>query len=164
MALGVQALVVERGSAWWRVGQHMAVHTKVQAYRRDSEHASILLNTPRGKPAAVNTIRQASCCKDRTSVLFSIGDAVCCCVLLCTAVLLLLLQLDYFSSSSSSALRAVFSSWSLDECHDWLDRQVGLRMVLEEETRKWFPASNSGREVSVECMRIALAHVCQAAV
>jgi hypothetical protein len=64
-------------------------------------------------------------------------------------VFLYCLQLDYFSSSSRSALRAVFSSWTLDECHDWLDRQVGLQMVLEEETRKWFPASNSGREVTV---------------
>lgn len=58
------------------------------------------------------------------------------------------LQLDYFTSSSRSALRAVFSSWTLDECHAWLSRDVGLQMVLEEETRKWFPASNSGREVS----------------
>lgn len=59
------------------------------------------------------------------------------------------LQLDYFTGSSRSALRAVFSSWTLDECHAWLSgREVGLRMVLEEETRKYFPASNSGREVS----------------
>ena len=58
------------------------------------------------------------------------------------------LQLDYVTSSSRSALRAVFSSWSLDECHTWLSDDIGLQMVLEEETRKWFPASNSGREVS----------------
>lgn len=57
------------------------------------------------------------------------------------------LQTDYFTSSSRSALRAVFSSWTLEECHEWLSTDVGLRMVLEEETRKWFPASNSGREV-----------------
>lgn len=63
-------------------------------------------------------------------------------------MLALVLQLDYFTSSSRSALRAVFSSWTLDECHAWLSgKDVGLRMVLEEETRKYFPASNSGREV-----------------
>jgi hypothetical protein len=67
-----------------------------------------------------------------------------------------MLQLDYFTSSSRSALRAVFSSWTLDECHAWLSRDVGLQMVLEEETRKWFPASNSGREVS------GCEHGCQA--
>jgi hypothetical protein len=61
-------------------------------------------------------------------------------------------------------LRAVFSSWSLDECHDWLDRQVGLRMVLEEETRKWFPASNSGREVSVAVLQYCNPQDCSSAV
>lgn len=66
-----------------------------------------------------------------------------CRVVLCCVVL----QLDYFTSSSRSALRAVFSSWTLDECHAWLSGEVGLQMVLEEETRKYFPASNSGREV-----------------
>lgn len=58
------------------------------------------------------------------------------------------MQLDFFSSSSSSAVRAVFASWSLEQCHEWLSRDVGLKLVLEEETAKWFPASNSGREVS----------------
>jgi hypothetical protein len=62
-------------------------------------------------------------------------------------VLLSRLQLDYVTSSSRSALRAVFASWTLDECHAWLSKDVGLSLVLEEETRKYFPASNSGREV-----------------
>lgn len=51
------------------------------------------------------------------------------------------------TSSSRSALRAVFASWSLAECHAWLQQDIRLQLLLEEETRKWFPASNSGREV-----------------
>lgn len=67
------------------------------------------------------------------------------CKVNCRAVL----QIDYITSSSRSALRAVFASWSLEEGHAWLSRDIGLQLVLEDETRKWFPASNSGREVSL---------------
>ncbi|KAL4458525.1 hypothetical protein ABPG75_013390 [Micractinium tetrahymenae] len=59
------------------------------------------------------------------------------------------LQRDYFTESSQSALRAIFSTWSLDDCQYWLtDRhQVGIPLVLEAATNKYFPASNSGAEV-----------------
>ncbi|PRW59453.1 hypothetical protein C2E21_1555 [Chlorella sorokiniana] len=56
---------------------------------------------------------------------------------------------DYFTDSSTSALRAVFSTWSLDDCHYWLSNshEVGIKLALEEATGKWFPASNSGADV-----------------
>lgn len=89
------------------------------------------------------------------------------CLLACCC---LWIQLDYFTSSSRSALRAVFASWTLDECHAWLSSDVGLKMVLEQETLKWFPASNSGREVRccacscpcarVRCMGTVHVHAC----
>jgi hypothetical protein len=56
-------------------------------------------------------------------------------------------QTDFFTSSSRSALRAVFATWSLEQCRDWLERDIGLALALEEATNKFFPASNSGREV-----------------
>lgn len=59
-------------------------------------------------------------------------------------------QRDYFSESSRSAVRAAFSTWSLDECQAWLadGRQgLGLQLSLEEETGKFFPSSNSSAEV-----------------
>ncbi|GLI62363.1 hypothetical protein VaNZ11_004982 [Volvox africanus] len=57
---------------------------------------------------------------------------------------------DYFSESSASAVRAVFASWNLDLCKAWLEDPywgVGLDLQLEEETKKYFPTSNSAREV-----------------
>ncbi|KAL4426515.1 hypothetical protein ABPG77_008373 [Micractinium sp. CCAP 211/92] len=59
------------------------------------------------------------------------------------------LQRDFFTESSQSALRAIFSTWSLDDCQYWLsDRhQVGIPLELEAATKKYFPASNSGAEV-----------------
>jgi len=57
--------------------------------------------------------------------LLSYTQAVCnkledvCCV--CSNVLPMHVDLskDYFTESSRSALKAVFASWSLDECRDW---------------------------------------------
>lgn len=57
------------------------------------------------------------------------------------------LQDDYFTESSLSALRAVFASWSLEECLDWLTVDLGLELHLEAADNKYFPASNSAREV-----------------
>lgn len=59
------------------------------------------------------------------------------------------LQRDFVTESSRSALRAVFSSWSLDDCSFWLSdpHQIGIKLELERETGKLFPASNSAAEV-----------------
>ncbi|EFJ44188.1 hypothetical protein VOLCADRAFT_106515 [Volvox carteri f. nagariensis] len=85
---------------------------------------------------------------------------------------------DYFSESSASAVRAVFASWNLDLCKACFRSRlrdsdscgsgifsqledphwgVGLDLQLEEETRKYFPSSNSAREV-----RDRLVAACQA--
>ncbi|GMH36370.1 hypothetical protein BSKO_04238 [Bryopsis sp. KO-2023] len=57
------------------------------------------------------------------------------------------IETDYFTESSRSALRAVFSSWDLKGCFGWLKDGVGLDLSFEEETQKYFPTSNSSREV-----------------
>ncbi|KAI8475412.1 MAG: hypothetical protein J3K34DRAFT_517435 [Monoraphidium minutum] len=67
-------------------------------------------------------------------------------------------EADFFTESSRSALRAAFASWTLDGCREWLEHDVGLSLQLEEETAKWFPASNSSRDV-----RDALVAACRRA-
>ena len=61
------------------------------------------------------------------------------------------LQRDFFTTDgSASAVRAVFASWPLDECKAWVEdaeEGVGLALEAEMETMKYFPRSNSSREV-----------------
>eukprot|EP00892_Ulva_mutabilis_P002992 jgi/Ulvmu1/12694/UM094_0053.1 len=56
---------------------------------------------------------------------------------------------DFMTDSPRSALRAVFSSWGVWECWSWLCEadHVGLELALEEESNKWFPVSNSSKDV-----------------
>lgn len=54
---------------------------------------------------------------------------------------------DYHTSSSSNRMKNIFKSWSLDECLEWFQEEVGLEMDCEVETNKWFPKSNSAKEV-----------------
>lgn len=59
------------------------------------------------------------------------------------------LDKDFFTDSSQSALRAIFASWGVWQCWSWLSEaeHVGLQLSLEEESNKWFPTSNSSRQV-----------------
>ncbi|GAX81938.1 hypothetical protein CEUSTIGMA_g9366.t1 [Chlamydomonas eustigma] len=73
------------------------------------------------------------------------------------------LQRDFFTGGSSSAMRAVFASWPLNECKAWIEDQeegVGLSLVLEQETLKYFPSSNSSKEVRdrlvTACMKLGV--------
>jgi len=54
---------------------------------------------------------------------------------------------DFVTSSSPNLLNKVFKSWSLEACHRWFTDDIGLDMVTEEASNKWFPASNSAKEV-----------------
>ena len=59
---------------------------------------------------------------------------------------------DFFTGSSPKHLRNVLKSWSVDRCREWLAGDpsgtgLGLRLELELESEKWFPASDSAREV-----------------
>lgn len=59
------------------------------------------------------------------------------------------LERDFMTDSPTSAMRAVFSSWGVWECWSWLceAEHVGLELALEEESNKWFPVSNSSKDV-----------------
>ena len=59
------------------------------------------------------------------------------------------LQSDFFTDSPAGAMRAMFASWDVWGCWAWLadPGQVGLHLELEEDSSKWFPASNSAKDV-----------------
>ena len=68
---------------------------------------------------------------------------------------------DFHTSGDKRRLAAVFDTFPLQQIRDWITRPeklggLGLQLVLEEETQKFFPASNSAREV-----RDRLLHACE---
>ena len=65
------------------------------------------------------------------------------------------LETDFFTDSPKGAMRAVFASWDVWDCWSWLSDpdQVGLQLELEDETQKWFPASNSSKDVRDSLVR-----------
>eukprot|EP00026_Physarum_polycephalum_P004403 Phypoly_transcript_04422.p1 GENE.Phypoly_transcript_04422~~Phypoly_transcript_04422.p1 ORF type:complete len:426 (+),score=56.56 Phypoly_transcript_04422:908-2185(+) len=56
------------------------------------------------------------------------------------------IQRDYFSSDPV-LMKNIFSTWSLPQCYKWLASYVGLEMEKEEQSNKYFPKSQSSREV-----------------
>lgn len=57
---------------------------------------------------------------------------------------------DFFSDSRPAAVRAVLGQFPLEEALWWLSNDtdgLGLDLQLEEATKKYFPASNSSRDV-----------------
>jgi predicted Rossmann fold flavoprotein len=68
---------------------------------------------------------------------------------------------DFFTSGCRENLAAVFDTFPLQDIRQWLTLPeklggLGLHLLLEEETQKFFPASNSAREV-----RDRLLHACE---
>lgn len=54
---------------------------------------------------------------------------------------------DYFTASSKNLMKNIFKSWTLQDCYNWFNKEIGLKMKTEEHSNKWFPASNSAKEV-----------------
>jgi len=54
---------------------------------------------------------------------------------------------DYFTSSSPNLMKRIFRSWSLDACQRWFTHDLGLKLACEASSNKWFPESNSAKEV-----------------
>jgi predicted Rossmann fold flavoprotein len=67
---------------------------------------------------------------------------------------------DYVSNSSPNLLKKVFKSWNLEACKTWLDSEIGIPLATEEATNKWFPESNSAKEVRDKllesCLRLGV--------
>jgi predicted Rossmann fold flavoprotein len=53
----------------------------------------------------------------------------------------------FVTESSPNTLRKMLLSWPLPEQREFFEREVGLRLALEPETGKLFPASNKARDV-----------------
>ena len=53
----------------------------------------------------------------------------------------------FVSDSSPALLRRMLKSWPLDEQRAFFEQEVGVRLVFEPETRKWFPASHRARDI-----------------
>lgn len=68
------------------------------------------------------------------------------------------LNKDYFTESSRSALKAVFASWSLDQCKIWLESSdhMGIPLACELADSKYFPVSNSAKEVRDKILQACL--------
>lgn len=54
---------------------------------------------------------------------------------------------DYHTSSSANRMKNIFKSWSLKKCIHWFREDIGLEMDCEVASNKWFPKSNSAKEV-----------------
>lgn len=54
---------------------------------------------------------------------------------------------DFVTDSSRNRMRNIFRSWPLDDCRRWFTDEIQLRLACERESNKWFPESNSAREV-----------------
>ena len=53
----------------------------------------------------------------------------------------------YVTASSAATMRNILRSWPLEEQKAYFTSEIGLDLVLEPETGKLFPASNSARQV-----------------
>jgi len=65
----------------------------------------------------------------------------------CNVLPVVMEEADYWTSSNRNRMRRIFKSWSLEACHDWFTVDLGLELACETESNKWFPASNSAKEV-----------------
>ncbi len=54
---------------------------------------------------------------------------------------------DYHTGSSKNILKKIFKTWPVEDCHQWFSSEIGLKMACEEVSNKWFPESNSAKEV-----------------
>lgn len=63
---------------------------------------------------------------------------------------------DYFTDSSVNRMKNIFKSWSLDACKQWFEDEIGLKLACETHSNKWFPVSNSAKEVRNLLLKKAL--------
>jgi predicted Rossmann fold flavoprotein len=65
----------------------------------------------------------------------------------CNLLPMVLSDDDYFTTGSTKTLSNVFKTWRLEDCKAWFEHTIHLELLAEEESNKWFPASQSGKEV-----------------
>jgi predicted Rossmann fold flavoprotein len=65
---------------------------------------------------------------------------------------------QYFTDSSANSLRKMLLSWPLQEQRRFFEADLGMPLVLEEESGKLFPATNRARDVRDTLVRHAGSH------
>lgn len=63
---------------------------------------------------------------------------------------------DYYTDSSTNLLKRIFRSWSVDACKSWFESDLKLSLACEMESNKWFPVSNSAKDVRDALLNKAL--------
>lgn len=62
---------------------------------------------------------------------------------------------DFHTDGSPNTVRKILDAWPLDEVKDFFEHDLGVSLVLEEESAKYFPASNRSRTVLDALLRAA---------
>ena len=63
---------------------------------------------------------------------------------------------DFVTESTPRLVKAVLASWNVERCRKWLEQDIKLEMGIEHTTNKYFPLSNSSREVRDKLMQACL--------
>jgi predicted Rossmann fold flavoprotein len=61
----------------------------------------------------------------------------------------------FVTNAQAALLRRMLRSWPLEGQRRFFEHEAGLPLVLEPETGKWFPASNSARQVRDQLLKLA---------
>jgi predicted Rossmann fold flavoprotein len=61
----------------------------------------------------------------------------------------------FVSTAPAPLLRRILRTWSLDGQRRFFEQEAGIPLVLESETDKWFPKSNSARQVRERLLALA---------
>ena len=62
---------------------------------------------------------------------------------------------QFVSAAPTTLLRRILRTWSLEGQRRFFEQEVGIPLVLESETGKWFPKSNSARQVRDRLVALA---------
>lgn len=64
---------------------------------------------------------------------------------------------DFVTESTPRLMKNVLASWNVERCYAWLVDDVGLALGIEHVSKKYFPLSNSSREVRDKLLQACLA-------
>lgn len=62
---------------------------------------------------------------------------------------------QFVTNAPAQSLRRMLRAWSLEGQRRFFEQEAGLPLVLESATGKWFPASNSARQVRDQLLTLA---------
>ena len=60
---------------------------------------------------------------------------------------------DFVTESTPRLMKNVLASWNVERCREWLEDDLGLELGIEHVSNKYFPLSNSSKEVRDKLLR-----------